>query len=401
MRYLLGLLCLTALSLGPSSGCSDGGENGAGGSGGMAGSGGFAGTGGMAGSGGFAGTGGMAGSGGTGGTTGDVFPCSEQGIRDAIAQGGGPHTFDCVGPHTIVTQDQIIIDNDVVLDGGNNLIVDGNQHHRVFWITDGVTAELRRLAITRGSAPSGGGIFNQGGTLKVDHAILVGNLVDVSGAGAGIHNAGGTVTLTNTTIRSNLGAAESAGGGIYNSGTLTMLGCTVSGNTARHGGGITNSGVLTITNSTLSENVADGGTGSALASSGTATLISITVSGNQPPTASSITGSATMASSLIDGDCAGSMTSNGYNVESPGNTCDLNAGTDSVSVSSGELALGPLQDNGGPTETHAVLAGSVAIDRIPEADCLDSVGQPLTTDQRGAMRPAGAGCEIGSFEIQP
>jgi hypothetical protein len=62
-----------------------------------------------------------------------------------------------------------------------------------------------------------------------------------------------------------------------------------------------------------------------------------------------------------------------------------------------------LQDNGGATETHALGAGSVAIDQIPEADCVDADGQPLTTDQRGEPRPEtdGTMCDVGSFERQP
>jgi hypothetical protein len=63
--------------------------------------------------------------------------------------------------------------------------------------------------------------------------------------------------------------------------------------------------------------------------------------------------------------------------------------------------LGPLQDNGGPTMTHALGAGSVAIDVIPGAECLDAEGEPLTTDQRGEPRPGGSTCDVGAFEVQP
>jgi hypothetical protein len=70
--------------------------------------------------------------------------------------------------------------------------------------------------------------------------------------------------------------------------------------------------------------------------------------------------------------------------------------------------LGPLQDNGGPTETHALLPGSPAIDAIPPAECTyDDDGDPgtppvpLATDQRGVARPQGAGCDIGAFEAIP
>ena len=101
------------------------------------------------------------------------------------------------------------------------------------------------------------------------------------------------------------------------------------------------------------------------------------------------------------------MTSNGHNIESPGDTCgfDTNKG-DLFDVTAEQLNLGPLQDNGGPTMTHALGAGSVAIDQIPTADCVDADGQPLTTDQRGEPRPvailgAEPRCDVGAFELQP
>jgi hypothetical protein len=94
------------------------------------------------------------------------------------------------------------------------------------------------------------------------------------------------------------------------------------------------------------------------------------------------------------------VTSNGYNIESPGNTCGFDQLTDLVNVTTEQLALGPLQDNGGPTETHALGAGSVAIDAIPEADCVDADGEALTTDQRGVTRPQGDACDVGAVEME-
>jgi len=104
-----------------------------------------------------------------------------------------------------------------------------------------------------------------------------------------------------------------------------------------------------------------------------------------------------LINSIVDGDCSfheSSHTSNGYNLESPGNTCGFDQVTDQVSVSSGDLKLGSLQDNGGPTMTHALLPGSVAIDKIPrvDGDC------KVWTDQRGTQRDTL--CDIGAFEAQ-
>jgi len=74
------------------------------------------------------------------------------------------------------------------------------------------------------------------------------------------------------------------------------------------------------------------------------------------------------------------LTSNGYNIESTGDTCGFDLSTDLFNVSAEDLRLGELEDNGGPTKTHALGAGSVAMDVIAEAECVDSGGEPLTTD---------------------
>jgi hypothetical protein len=84
-------------------------------------------------------------------------------------------------------------------------------------------------------------------------------------------------------------------------------------------------------------------------------------------------------------------------------TCNL---TDPTDLPNTEPMLGPLQDNGGPTATHALLPGSPAIDAIPAAECTwDDDGDPetpevpLRSDQRGAWRPQGVGCDIGAVEV--
>jgi hypothetical protein len=89
------------------------------------------------------------------------------------------------------------------------------------------------------------------------------------------------------------------------------------------------------------------------------------------------------------------MISNGGNVESEGDTCHFAHATDQVNVTPAELALEPLADNLGPTETHALLPGSVAIDAAVLADC-------PTVDQRGFPRPepGGSDCDSGAFERQ-
>jgi hypothetical protein len=222
-----------------------------------------------------------------------AFPCTEEGIRGAIAEGGGQHFFACDGPTTVVTEAEIEIDNDVILDGEGKLIVAGNEDHRVFFVVEGVTAELRGLTITKGHrldatvsyGSDGGGIYNEG-TLTLTHSAVSGNAAE--GAGGGILNAG-TLTLTQSTVSGN--TANVGGGGIFNIrgwptylGTLMLADSTVSGNTAGSsgGGGIHSiDGTVMLTNSTVSGNTANLGGGILSGGRGaTLTLTNSTVSGN-------------------------------------------------------------------------------------------------------------------------
>lgn len=79
--------------------------------------------------------------------------------------------------------------------------------------------------------------------------------------------------------------------------------------------------------------------------------------------------------------------SQGNNLASD-NSCGLDQPGDLASTNP---LLGPLQDNGGPTFTHALLQGSLAIDAVHSTHC-------LSTDQRGQPRPHGAACDIGAYE---
>ena len=406
------------------------------------------------------GAGGSAGEGGAGGSDvaclDSVCPCTEPGIRAAIAEGGGPFTFDCNGATTVVTDAEIVLDNDVILDGEGNLTVDGNEAHRVFSVPETVTAELTGFTITKGLvlgdlgfgggiqnegtltltdstvsgniATVGGGIFNLG-TLTVTTTAVSGNNTmrsEASGAtGGGIFNRG-TLAVTNSRLRGNravfgggiynynpgmLTLTDSSvrentafyGGGIQNGGTLALVNSTVYENSGSYGGGIHNGSIdaLTLTNSTVSGNTAVF-TGGGIHNEGTLTLTNSTVSRNTAvDTGSGIENyrTLTVTNSLVDGECGTfldpsiTVTSNGYNIESPGDTCGLDHGSDLVNVP--DPMLGPLRDNGGPTRTHALLPGSVAIDHIPAVDC------QVTEDQRGLPRPGGSMCDVGAFEVQP
>ncbi len=350
------------------------------------------------------------GSDGSGGASGDGFPCTEQGIVDAIAEGGGPHTFACAGPTTVTTEAAIVIDNDVILDGEGKLTVDaGGEHadsaddHRVFEVAEGVTAGLHRIAVTGGGFPppyeGERGIVNLG-TLTLSNSLVFGNL------GGGIFNAG-ILTIRDVSLSDN-GTTRSDGldgGGIFNAGTMTVTNAAISGNSALGGGGgilNTGDGTADVVNSTISGNFASA-EGGGISNEGTLTMTNCTVSGNisdeqQGSAIATVANRSSMLSSvLIDGDCQGPTTSDGYNIESPGDTCGFDQTGDQSGVTAQQLNLGPLQDNGGPTETRALLPGSVAVDVIPEAVC------DVNTDQRGEPRPETGGtmCDVGAFEVQP
>jgi hypothetical protein len=154
-------------------------------------------------------------------------------------------------------------------------------------------------------------------------------------------------------------------------------------------------------NSTVSGNTANESAGGIFGVLGTLAVTSSTIAGNSTVGASLSGGGWTVAGSVVAGNCTNvRMSSSGYNIESPGNTCGFDQASDLVERSTGELNLGELADNGGPTMTHALLPGSVAIDHVSEAACIDADGALLTKDQRGVLRPQGPACDAGAFELE-
>ena len=247
----------------------------------------------------------------------------------------------------------------------------------------------------------GGGIANYHG-LTIIGSIIAGN---TSNQRAGGIASGGTLTITNSSISNN--TAESDGGGISMTGTAQISNSVINGNNAGdNGAGIFNWGTATLTNVTISGNSANsngGGLGNWLA---TITLTNVTINANSADgTGGGIyvaSGTVNLkntivANSVSGGDFGGAgVTSLGYNLDSDG-TGALGATGD---LSNTDPLLGPLQDNGGPTFTHALLAGSPAIDAGDNTDC-------PAKDQRGVARPldgdgdGNAICDIGSYEYSP
>jgi len=150
-----------------------------------------------------------------------------------------------------VTTAEIVIGNDVILDGEGNLTVDANQAHRVLSVRSGVTAELRGLTVTGGlTYDGGGGVYNYG-VLTLTNSTVSGNAAEFwpyTSYGGGIYNHG-VLTLTNSTVSGN--TSYGSGGGIQSWSVVTLTNSTVSGNTAYHGGGLWSDGTLTLTNTTV------------------------------------------------------------------------------------------------------------------------------------------------------
>jgi hypothetical protein len=265
-----------------------------------------------------------------------------------------------------------------------------------------------------GGIGNGGGIFNCLTTLTIIDSVIVNSNIRKGGGqvgfGGGIYNCPGSVlTIINSTLDRNV--AEQ-GGGICNGGRLTIINSTFSRNFARdrRGGAIRNYGTLTIANSTFSGNSAPGGIGGAihngkyLGQTGTLVMSSSTVSRNtgggifNRPGVTATTQNS-IVSNNIGGNCRGVMTSNGYNLSSD-RTCKLRGAGDLNNI---DPKLGPLQYNGGPTATMALLQGSPAIDAGNPHGCGDTAGRVLRIDQRGEPRPDkedSSGCDIGAYERQ-
>jgi CSLREA domain-containing protein len=271
------------------------------------------------------------------------------------------------------------------------------------------------------SDEAGGGIFNDGGTLQVNESTISGN-AGVEGPGGidGGRN-GGTVSITNTTIRDNVNGNDQGGGLFCAPGvTVTIVNTTISGNRATgedaSGGGIWCAGTLTIANSTISGNQT-WGSGGGIQSAGTTTLNNVTIAYNQANIDGDAQGSGggvrvdggtfSVANSIIAAnvdavapDCAGTLTSRGYNLIGNTTGCSI-AGNSTGNQAGVDARLAPLGDNGGPTFTHALRSNSPAQDKGSPATPGSSDNACELKDQRGVHRPQGSRCDIGAYERRP
>ena len=297
------------------------------------------------------------------------------------------------GPNGLPAIVDEVAGTDVILNGNDAVIQRGGAtgtppQFRIFFIAAGAGVTLSNLTIAGGdTAFDGGGIYNAG-TLTVNNSTLSGNRAD---RGGGIYNAGGQ------------------------GGTLTVNNSTFSGNSALLGGGLRNVGFggATVINSTFSGNNAVLTGGAINNDDGPLTLRSNTFSGNSAPVGGGISnyaGRLVLSNTLLQTGTAGeniysengTVVSQGYNLSSDNGGGFLTAPGDRTST---PTLLDPngLQNNGGPTQTIALLPGSPAIDQGRD------IGG-TRRDQRGLVRPVdlsnvpnnalGDGSDIGAFEVQ-
>jgi Domain of unknown function (DUF4347)/Calx-beta domain/FG-GAP-like repeat/Bacterial Ig domain len=355
-----------------------------------------------------------------------------QAILDANADAGtekitfsGAIFTDTLADTIALTSGQLRINSSILLQGtgANLLTLSGNNASRVFNISSG-TVSISGVTIANAvTTTNGAGILNAG-NLTISDSRITNNIANgTSTDGGGIYNTG-TLALINSTVSNNRSGDD--GGGIRNDGTLTINNSTVSNNVALSASSITSGGggllntighTANVTNSTFSGNTAL--IGGAIRNDGALTLLSSTINANtatgnvggvgnsfNPVTLAAI-GQTTLKNSVIAGNFDSTPT--------PYNLPDVGGGTNSftdqghnlIGISDGLLSpidpttltgtvtnplnplLAPLGNNGGSTQTHALLPGSAAI------NAGTSTGAPAN-DQRGISRVGSV--DIGAFE---
>jgi hypothetical protein len=288
------------------------------------------------------------------------------------------------------------------------------------WNVGSMTVES--CTLTNNRAFIAAGIFNSG-RLTLENSTVAGNQTITGGDGGGIYNdSNGTMVVRNCSITNN---GTLRGSGIWNGGSLAVIGSTIARNGAgaadypATGGAIFNDTTATamLVNSTISKNNAyDQGGG--IMNQGTLWLLNCTVASNflsvnsleVPFAGSGVFNSGTVYSkntifagnsgrndfssntTLVGPDFYGPLISQGFNLIQNASgftiTGDLKGNLLGV-----DPRLGPLQDNGGPTCTQALLPDSPAINAGTKKDAPD-------TDQRGVSRPQGPKTDIGAYEFE-
>lgn len=258
-------------------------------------------------------------------------------------------------------------------------------------VASGASATVVDSLIAGVALRSGGGMANLG------DLTVRGSTVTLSRAanGAGVHSAG-TLSMETTTVRQN--SAFERGGGAQVLGTTTINASTFAGNTADFGGGLFLQGNATVTNCTVSgNNGTTSGGGVVVWGSGNLTITHCTITHNASPSGSALLADtyATISNSIFGANTLGPNCEIRRAPVAIGNldqdgSCGFAAADNLVGTAA---MLGPLGDNGGPTQTHLLLADSPARNTAVTAVCLPA-------DQRGIVRPQEGLCDIGAVEME-
>ena len=291
------------------------------------------------------------------------------------------------------------------------ITISGQNSYEILVVNSGATLNLSYLTIEDGKSTSGGAAVDNDGTLTVDDCSFSGNnavaptALGTTQGGAILND--GTLVVGNSTFSAN---RATLGGAIFSDGTASVINTTFADNTGlEDGGGIyIEAGKVNVVSTTFADNIATLGTGGSIYND--------------------IGGKAKVKESILaspsGGNCGGDtadindQNNNLYDdpdgiIDSLDGSCPLSSGN-SQYVSDSSLDLGTLGNNGGPTNTVALGTTSVAINLIKPAQCnyidvnpcANPIQDNLTTagsllcDQRGVVRPQGAGCDAGAYELQ-
>jgi CSLREA domain-containing protein len=270
--------------------------------------------------------------------------------------------------------------------GARASVIDAMRIDRVFDVLSGATVLISDVTVTGGVTADGGAGIENAGTLTLVRDAIVGNSTTGGASGGGVASSGPALTITQSTLAGNVAYN---GGAIRFGHLLTVTDSTIAGNSGGgpgsngDGGGLSGSAAATavIKSSTITGNTAFNGAGSGggIDSPGV-TLQNSIVAGNRAYE--------TDLSAAYSDNCAAAATSQGHNLSDDA-TCGLTDATDHQGAS---VPLGPLTNNGGPTDTQAPPPGTAAVNA--------GAGCP-SEDQRGVSRPRGAACDIGAYEVAP
>ena len=334
------------------------------------------------------------------------------------------------------------ITSDITIDGAGSTIARTAGNIRLLAVSSSGILTLNSLTLSAGNRPTdagGGAIYNNGGSVIINDSTLRDNSASGSEGGGAIRTRGGSVVINRSTLTGNQASNSNGGGALYSTDNASVtinqsvLDNNITNNTS--GGAITQvSGTITLNNSTISNNQSQGsGGGGIYAQGGTLNLNNVTVTGNSSTNAGGglLNNGAivNLNRSIIAGNTAPSYTgselvhysgttqANNYNVFghsglsnttafaygfTPGAN-DFNATTNGTPTALASILDTTLTNNGGSTQTHALVSGSPAIDFGPSAAC---TAAPISgVDQRGASRNVDGNssassneCDSGAYE---